>query len=87
MGKSKGASLPRFQSLDELVEFFDTNDLGDYWDEMPQAHFEIDLKKRTYLFALDGELASQLTRIARERHTPTEVLINSWLREKILEQA
>jgi hypothetical protein len=87
MEENKATTLPRFQSLDELVEFFDTNDLGDYWDEMPPAHFEIDLKKRRYLFALDDELATQLIQIARERHTSTEVLIHSWLREKIMEYA
>ncbi|MBN1891006.1 MAG: hypothetical protein JW850_23620 [Thermoflexales bacterium] len=43
MEENKAATLPRFWSLDELVEFFDTNDMGDYWDEMPQADFEIDL--------------------------------------------
>ncbi len=35
-------SLPVFRSLDELVAFFDTHDLGHYWDEMPEAEdFEV----------------------------------------------
>jgi len=36
-------------SLDELVEFFDTHDLGEYWDQMPEAHFEVDIKTKTYI--------------------------------------
>lgn len=39
--------MPHFASLDELVEFFDTHDLGEYWDQMPEAHFEVDIKRRT----------------------------------------
>ncbi|MBC8264672.1 MAG: hypothetical protein H8E47_11180 [Anaerolineales bacterium] len=46
--------MPRFASLDELVEFFDTHDMGEYWDEMPEAHFEVDIKTRTHLFSSDG---------------------------------
>ncbi|RCV63699.1 CopG antitoxin of type II toxin-antitoxin system [Methanophagales archaeon] len=46
MTKSESKSLPRFKSLDELVTFFDTQDLGEYWTEMPEAHFEVDIKTR-----------------------------------------
>ena len=79
-------SKPKFRSLEELVEFFDTHDLGDYWDHMPEAHFEIDIRRRTRLFAINDELAEQLTVIARARQVPSEQLINVWLREKLLEQ-
>jgi len=79
-------SKPKFRSLEELVEFFDTHDLGDYWDHMPEAHFEIDIRRRTHLFAINDELAEQLTVIARARQVPSEQLINVWLREKLLEQ-
>ena len=40
-----GVQMPRFQSLDELVKFFDTHDLGDYWEQMPEAHFEVDVTR------------------------------------------
>lgn len=83
MAKSKSKS----RSLDELVEFFDTHDLGDYWDEMPEAHFEIDIKRRLHLVAIGAELADKLTEMARSRQTSSERLINSWLREKIVEQS
>ncbi len=68
---------------DELVEFFDTHDLGECWDQMPEVHFEVDIKKRMHLFAIDGELASKLTQIAGAKQIVSQKLINSWLREKI----
>ncbi|MBT9160853.1 MAG: CopG family antitoxin [Dehalococcoidia bacterium] len=83
MAKSKSKVMPHFASLDELVEFFDTHDLGDYWDQMPEVHFEVDIRRRTHLFAIDDELAGKLTQIARVRQIPAQELINSWLREKI----
>jgi len=60
-------SLRCFRSLDELVEFFDSHDLGEYWDQMPEVDFEVDIKRKKYLFALDAELASKLTEIAKSR--------------------
>jgi hypothetical protein len=86
MAKNKSKSLPRFRSLDELVEFFETHDLGEYWNEMPEANFEVDIKRRTHLFALEAELASKLTEIAKSRKISSEALINTWLREKIQER-
>jgi hypothetical protein len=43
MEESKGKRLPRFGSLDELVEHFDTHDWGDYLEQMPEAKFEVDI--------------------------------------------
>ena len=86
MPKSKSKTLPDFKSLNELVEFFDTNDLGVYWDAMPKSNFEVDLKKKTHLFSIDNELAVRLTEIAKSRRISSQVLVNDWLKEKILQQ-
>lgn len=86
MPKNKSKTMPDFKHLDGLVEFFDTHDLGEYWDEMPESHFEVDLKKRTHLFSIDNELAVELTKIAKSRQTSSQVLVNNWLREKIMQQ-
>ncbi len=83
MQKSKSKKIPKFRSLDELVNFFDTNDLGEYWNHMPEADFEVDLKRRTHLFSIDSELAVRLTEIARSKQMSSQALVNVWLREKI----
>lgn len=87
MARSKSKKMPNLKSLDELVDFFDTHDLGEYLNGMPEAQFDIDIKKRIYLFALDSEIADELTKIAELRHTSSETLINTWLRDKIQEKA
>ena len=87
MAKSKGKPMPTFGSLDELVKFFETHDLGKYWDQMPEAYLDIEIKRRTHIFSLDEDLAERLTAIARAKRMPSKTLINEWLREKVVEQA
>ena len=87
MVESNSKHMPKFSSIDELVEFFETHDLGEYWDQMPEAHFDIDIKRRTHIFAIDEDLADRLTEVAKAKRIPSETLINVWLREKLLEQA
>jgi hypothetical protein len=83
MVRSKPKTLPKFESLDELVEFFDTHDMGEYWDEMPEASFDINIKKRKHLVAIDEEIIPKLNEIAKSKKVSSEKLINSWLKEKI----
>ncbi len=83
MAKSK---MPKFSSLDKLVEFFEGHDMGDYWQDMPEAHFDIDLKRRTHRIALDEDSAEKVTAIAKAKRMSSKNLINKWVREKVLEQ-
>ena len=45
MEKNKGKTLPRSRSMKELVDFFETHDMGDYWEHMPEAYFDVNIKK------------------------------------------
>ncbi len=83
MATSKSKPLPKLGSLDELVAFFDTHDMGDYWDQMPEAKFDVDVKSRKHLVAIDKEIIPKLNKIAKSKKVPSEKLINIWLREKI----
>ena len=82
MEENESKSLPAFRSLDQLVEFFDTHDMGAY-EDLPEAHFDVELRKKTHLVAIDEETSRRLTEIAERERTPTESLVNSWLKEKI----
>jgi hypothetical protein len=87
MAKVKYKIVPQFRSLDELVEFFDTHDMGDYLKDKSEVKFKVNIKRRTHLFALDAELAGKLTEIAKLKQTSAESLINAWLKEKIQQRA
>lgn len=86
MAVNKHKQMPKLKSVDKVIEFFETEDMGEYWDDLPEAHFEVDIQKRTHIFALDDDLPARLDAIARIKRVPSERLINAWLREKIAEQ-
>ena len=86
MAENRSRRMPKFGSTDELVEFFETRDMGEYWDQMPKAEFDVDIRKRTHIFAINEELADRLTKVARAKRMPSKTLIEVWLREKLLEQ-
>ena len=82
MENNEGNSLPGFDSVDALTTFFETHDMGAYLDHMPEVHFDVDIRRRRYLVAIEAEVMKKLTEIARAEHTSAEALINAWLHER-----
>ena len=63
--KQKRDPIPEhFKSIEEAAEFWDSHDLGDYWDLTREAHFEVDIQRRVFLTALEPALAKKLTAVA-----------------------
>ncbi|MCI0388333.1 MAG: BrnA antitoxin family protein [Acidobacteria bacterium] len=83
MAKSKVKTLPKLDSINELVDFFETHDMGDYWEQMPEADFEIKIKRRRHLIALEEDVVIEVTKIAKAKKVTSEALINTWLKEKL----
>ena len=78
--------LEQFKKLSvkkRLVDFFETYDMGDYWDQMREAHFDVDIKRRKHLVALEEDIVGKLTEIAKSKRVSSESLINAWLKDKI----
>lgn len=85
MAKSKSRTTVAGRAVNDLVEWFDHNDSGDYLGQMPEVDFDVDIKRRKHLVSLDPELSAKVTRIAKAQKTSSETLINSWVREQISE--
>lgn len=83
MAKNNAKPIPQFNSVNELVEFFDKHDMGEYWDQLPKAEFEVNIKTRKHLVAIDEKIIPKLNQIAKSKKVPSAKLINTWLREKI----
>ncbi len=83
MAENKEKNLPEFDSLDELVNFFDENDFGDFDEKLNEVHFEVDMKSKTHLIGIDEETSKNLTKIAKQENTTAESLVNNWLKEKM----
>jgi len=67
------------------IEYFDTHDLSEELEKMPEVHFEISPRLRRKRYPLDDELSEKLAVIARQRGIPAEDLLNQWVREKAAE--
>ena len=84
MPRSNTKKMPSFDSVTEVTKFFETHDMGDYSDQLPEVDFDITLKRRKYLVAIDEKLMSQLTKVAKAKNLPTQKLIHDWLEEKVI---
>ncbi len=83
MEKNRKKTLPRSKSVKELVDFFETHDMGDYWEQMPEAHFDVNIKKRKHLVALEEDVVDKLAEIAKTKKISSQALINTWLKDGI----
>lgn len=83
MEENEVKKLPKFDSIHQLADFFDENDMGEYLGSMPEAEFEVGLDRRLRYFAVDEDIAERLSEISRSQHTSSGTILNSWLREKI----
>jgi len=51
--------------------------------KMPEAHFDVNIKKRKHLIALEEDIFDKLTEIAKSKNVSSETLINAWLKDRI----
>jgi hypothetical protein len=87
MKENKPKRLPRFRTTQQLVDFFDTHDMGDYWQALPEATFEVDIRKRKRFVAVDEKLMDKLVAVAKTKHTTSQKLVRTWLEEKLVKAA
>lgn len=81
--KKQRDPLPEhFGSIEEAAEFWDTHDGADYEEYMKDVECSIDIKRRTYLVSLDGDLYRKVQAIAQEKGVPADTLVNLWIEEK-----
>ena len=81
MKKSK--KVPSFKTIGEASDFWDTHDTTDFLDKTKEVHFEIDIKRKRHLVAVEDELLKKVRDLAKSKGIASETLINLWLKEKV----
>ena len=84
--KRKKEIIPKFKSLEEEANFWDTNSFADYWGEFKDVKVIIDLKKPkddTLIVRLQKGFRNQLEKIARSKGLNVSTLARMWLIEKL----
>ena len=85
MSKNR-SSISKAESYKEISEFWDTQDLADYWDKTKSVEFEIDIKSEVTYYAIDKDLSAKIRAIAQQRGVSADTLLNLWVQEKLQEQ-
>jgi len=78
---NENKSFPAFDSTQKLVDFFDSNDMGDF--DLPEVEFEVDLQTREFLLPIDEVLMLKIIHSAQTRGVSTQELVRGWLEEKV----
>lgn len=84
--KKKIDKIPKFKSLEEEANFWDSHSFADYWDEFEDVKVIVDLKKprdETLIVRLQKSLKNHLERIARSKGLNVSTLARMWLIEKL----
>jgi hypothetical protein len=84
MRESK-SSISKARSYKEIGEFWDTHDLGKYWNRLRPVNFEVAIESETTYYPLDSSLSMTLRTIAKKRGISPEILLNLWVQEKVHE--
>ncbi len=49
-------AIPTGGTVQEMIEFFDTHDMGDQWDDLPDAQFDVDIETKRHMVEIDKEI-------------------------------
>ena len=85
--KKNRSSISRGKSYKEIGDFWDTHDLGDYWEQSRAVKFQVDITSKRIYYPVDTTLSNQLRSIAHRRGVSPETLLNLWIQEKVSNQS
>ncbi|MEZ4656339.1 MAG: CopG family antitoxin [Caldilineaceae bacterium] len=77
-------SIPEFETIEDIADFWDAHSTADYEDVTHEVHFDVLLGLQHKPITLLPELSSRLAAAAQGRGVSVETLVNAWLTEKVL---
>jgi hypothetical protein len=80
MASDQTETLPTYE---EIGAYWDTHDLGDVAEQTRAAAFDVAIKRRRFLVAVDPASLREVRRRAATRGLTSESLVNLWLKEKL----
>jgi hypothetical protein len=77
-------TIPHFKNRQELAEFWDTHDAGDYWDELKPVElvFAKNLSENLNI-RFDDETLVKIRKEAKKRGVGPTTLVRMWTLEKL----
>jgi len=83
------AKIPKFKTLEEAAQFWDTHDFEDYVDDTEPAAITIKIPQRKKMLTVpvDLKVYEQIETLAAQRGTRVEKIVSEWLKEKAMEES
>jgi hypothetical protein len=82
MKRSK-STLSKAASYREIGAFWDTHDLGEFWDETKPIRMSVSVEPEADYYGVDHELSEKLLKVAGKRGVSAQTLVNLWLQERL----
>ncbi|MDO8727303.1 MAG: CopG family antitoxin [Candidatus Methanoperedens sp.] len=79
--------IPDFKTLEEAADYWDTHSFADHLEETEPVEIEVSLDKRRIFLEIDTDISEKLKKIAQKKGQSYDKLINSWIREKIVQES
>lgn len=86
MKRKKNSRIPKFKSLEEEAEFWDTHSFVDFEDEFEDVDIVVELQKpaeETLILRIQKSLKKQLAAIAKKQGISVSSLSRMWLMERL----
>ena len=85
MKKGK-SSISKARSYAEIGEFWDKQDLSDFWSKTRKVKFDVVLEPEATYYPVQKDLSEKIQSEARKQGVPSDTLVNLWLEQKIKER-
>jgi len=82
--------IPKFKTLDEAAEFWETHDFEDHVDDTEPVEIAVKMlprRQKALTVPLDSKMYRQIESMAAQRHVAVADLVSSWVRERVLAES
>ncbi len=84
---SKGrTTISKAKAYKDIAEYWDSHSLSSYLGKTKEVEFDVHIDSEQTYYGLEKEISKRLQEVARRRGVSAHALVNTWVREKLLEQ-
>ena len=83
------ARIPKFNSEEEIQEFWSTHDSADYWEDMEDDEVTVSFVPRKHLIVmpLNEDLLRDVRKLALERGISSVQLLQKWIVDRLHQES